>query len=369
MTEPDVEESKDGVATAVDLAGKIVAFLASLLGLAGYVLLLGAAIVWMRLRMVDLPPNLSVSLAAREELIVIGAQAVAMWVALACVLGGLAAWIVTGDPDRRHFDLGDGALALTVTLAIVFARAPGSAELLVLLPLSAVAIVASGALSFWPSNEAVSAVVVPIGVAVALGVTLDFLDAGNQVATAAGATFIFGALVLLAPSLRERRARQEANRAALTLLRDGAGPQGTAPPEIIAALERHPPASERSTAILWIERGGIAFAVLLVLGVVSVTSQVDPDGDLNKALVSLSNGGCVSGTFVTRGKDQLVIADSTENDTAARIAVIPTKEVLEVQVYREQGSSLVPEPDCADNDQILVHPAKKPAAEPGKTTE
>jgi hypothetical protein len=345
------------VTDAVDLAGKVVAFLAALLGLAGYVLLLGAAIVWLRLNQVDLPPDLSVSLAAREELIVIGAQAVAVWVVFATALGGLAAWIVTGDPERRRFDVGDAGLALAVTLAIVFALDSESISWLVSLPGIAVAIVIVGALFFWPSDEAVMAVALPVAVALALGLALSFLSPGNEIATAAGASFIFGALVLLAPPLQEWRARQEANRTALSLLEAEADSPGRPPAAIRVALERREPENAQSQALLWIKRSAVAFTSLLILGVVSVTSQVDRDQDFHKALVSLSNGDCVAGTYITRGKDQLIIAEPnwTGDEKTARIAVIPTKEVLEVQVYSDQGSKLVPKRECAEDKAIIVH--------------
>lgn len=146
---------------AVDLASKVIAALAALLGMAGYVLVLGAAILWLRLQQVDLPPEVPVSLAARPELIAIGAQAVAVWALLVAVLGGLAAWIVTGDPQRRRFERREAGLALGVTISALLAL-DSTAPLTVLLPVLVAVCTAVMAVYYWPSVDAVTAVVLPI---------------------------------------------------------------------------------------------------------------------------------------------------------------------------------------------------------------
>ena len=202
---------------ALDLVSKIVGVLAAILGTAGYVLVLGAVIMWFRLRHVELPADVPVSLASRQELIAIGADAVAVWVLLVGALGGLAAWIVSGDPDRRRFGYVEAGLAVAVTIATLIAL--GSSESwMFALPALAVLIAAAGALLFWPSVDSVVAVLMPTAVGIGLAVALSILHEPNTTATIVGATGIFGALVLLAPSLQHWRTRQEANRDALAEL-------------------------------------------------------------------------------------------------------------------------------------------------------
>jgi hypothetical protein len=360
------------VSSTADLITKVLGVFAALLGLAGYVLVLGSAILWLRLHQADLPTDVPVSLAAREELIAIGARAVAVWIVLVVALGGLAAWIVTGNPARRRFGYVEAGLALAVTLATLLALESEEGWLLAL-PALAVAIVTLGALLAWPSFEAVTAVLLPVAVGAGLAVLLSALGNGNRAATAAGATFIFGVLVLLTPQLQRWRASQDANQAALAQLwatkrGDDAGDQTKADP--LAAALKWGGSVPRSPAVLWVGRVAVAFIALLVVGTVAVASQVARNEDFSEALVSLTNGDCITGTFLARGKDQLVIAETDrggKNDIA-RIAAIPTKEVLELQVYgdRGEGVGLVDVKGCNGNTDAMVHPAS-PAVS-GKTT-
>ncbi len=228
----------------IDGITKIVGVLAAILGLAGYVLVLGAAILWLRLHQIDLPPEVSVSLVAREELIAIGAQAVAVWVLLAGVLGLLAAWIATGDPERRSFDYYEAGLAVAVTVSILLAlRVEGW---LLVLPLLAVTITIAGTWVFWPSLDAVATVIVPTGVGLALGFALHHLSRGSGLMTAAGAAFVFGALLLLTPPLQHWRALQETSREALVRIKEKDGADSPQARTVQTALEsaqaqKHPP--------------------------------------------------------------------------------------------------------------------------------
>jgi hypothetical protein len=346
-----------------ELVTNVLSAIAAILGLAGYVLLLGAAVLWLRLNEVDLPPEVPVSLASREELIVIGAQAVAVWVVLAAVLGGMAAWIVSGTPERRRFGYHEAGLSLTVALSILLALE--GVGWLAVLPGIAVVVALAGCLLFWPSADAVAAVALPLAFAVALGLSLSFLGDGSQLATSAGATFIFGSLVLLTPRLQRWRARQEANQTALARLEVEDGEKEN---PLVVALKQAP-ARPRSTVQLWVERVSIALLILLILGIVSVTSQVDRDGDFRRALISLTNGDCIEGTYLVRGNEQIVIAQPEDNgaETQARIAVIPVKEVLDAQIYSSPsaGSPLVRKEQCQGVVEQLVRPAETAAS---KTT-
>ncbi|HEY2714680.1 MAG TPA: hypothetical protein VGI73_00510 [Solirubrobacterales bacterium] len=348
------------MSAAADLATKVAGALAAILGLAGYVLLLGAAIMWLRVHAAGLPPDVPVSLAAHEELIVIGAQAVGVWVALLLVFGGLGAWIVVGDPAERRFGYPEAALALAVALSVLFAFDLDLPWLL-LLPGLAVAIVAVAMFVIWPSLEIVSAALVPIAFAVALGAALAYLSPGNEAASSAGAVLIFGALVLLAPALQRWRAHQEATLNAVARLKAQPREEDEA---LIAALEENP-SQQRPKAVVWTERIALGALFFVVLGVIAVTSQVDKQSDFHKALVSLSNGDCLEGTYVARGGEQLVIAqpsasegDGTKEEERTRLAVVPVSEILEVQIYgeREEGQPLSDSAECKGVADVLVRP-------------
>jgi hypothetical protein len=363
------------MSSAVDLASKVLAALAGLLGLAGYVLVLGATILWFRLNEVGLPNEVPISLAGRQELIAIGARAVAVWLLLVVVLGGLAAWIITGDPERRRFERREAALALAVTVSAVIAL-EGPVRLLVVLPGTVALVTAIWSWWKWPSTEAVTASVLPLGVGLGLAFALYGIH-GNGLAEAAGATFIFGALVLLAPPLQQWRARQEANRAAIAQITvkaqasNGCAKNAPDGNPLIKALERHGRPESHSGTVLWIRRVALGLVALLILGVIAVASQVERDENFHQAVVSLTNGDCVVGTYVVRGGEQIVLAqpslarEEEEEEEGKRvpqprIMAIPTKEVLKVQVYGKasEGTDLVRDAGCA-NYPDLVQPKKE----------
>jgi hypothetical protein len=356
---------------AIDLITKIVGVLAAVLGTAGYVLVLGGAILWLRLEDVHLPPEMPVSLASREELIAMGAQAVAVWVLLVAALGGLAAWIVTGDAGRRHFDYPEAGLSIAVTVATLLAI--GHAPLWVLAPtVLAVLYVSAAVVYYWSSAERAAALLLPLAVGAALGTALALMDNRNGFAAAAGAVGIFAALVLLTPRLQRWRARMDANRAALEQLGiDGEqveedDEQQEAEDEadrLVIALKKGP-GPQRSPIVVWIGWIAVGAAALLVLGVIAVGSQLDHDENFHQALVGLTNGDCIEGTYIVRGADQIVIGHPRLNDAdreLARIAEIPLAQVLDVQVYGTlgQGVALARDERCTHNHtERLVRPAE-----------
>ncbi len=344
---------------AIDLASKVVGVLAAALGTAGYVLVLGAAIMWLRLQQVELPPEVPVSLAGRQELIAIGAEAVAVWVLLVAALGGIAVWIVTGEHDRRRFGYVEGGLALALTITVLLACASGEIWMFVL-PGAAVAVALGGGLYFWPSADSVVAVLLPAAVGIALAVALSMLHERNGMATIVGATGIFGGLILLAPSLQRWRERQEANREGLAQVEalepDAVGGATEAKALENALREGH----RRSPVVVWTGRIAAGTIVLLALGVIAVASQLEHDKNFHKVLVSLTNGDCVRGTYVARGSEQVVVADAhhDDGDNRVRLTAIPAERVLEVQVYGEpsEGVNLWRDDECVQDKDALVRP-------------
>jgi hypothetical protein len=351
---------------ALDFATKALGVLAAVLGTTGYVLVLGAAILWVRLQGVDLPPEVPVSLASRGELIALGAQAVAVWLVLLLALGGLAAWIVTGDPGRRRFGYVEASLALAVTVSTLLAQESGQWWTVVPVAL-AVVYTLYGVWCYWPSLDTVTALLLPLGAGVALAFLLDLFNNRSGFATAAGVAVIFGTLMLLTPRLQESRVRQKANRRALARIEAGTrrGREGKDPLEPLATALRQGPGASRSPVVVWIGRIAIGTAALLILGVISVASQLDQDKNFHKVLVSLSNSDCIEGTYIVRGSDQLVIGDANVIDAEpvnSRIATIPVSQVLDVQVFGKEldGRHLKRDDMCAKHaTQRLLHPAEK----------
>ncbi len=351
------------MASAVDLATKILGVLAALLGLAGYVLVLGATILWLRLSEVDLPTQVPVSIASQEELIALGAQAVAVWLVLVGALMGLGAWIATGDPGRRQFGYAEAGLALAVTLATLLPLETGDHWLL-LLPLAAILWTSYRALRIWPSLEAVATVLLPIAVGVAMAFLLSTLGNDNHIATATGATSIFGALMLATPRLQKWRARQDANQMGVARIeaeRQLGERRRSNSPRLIEALKDGGGPS-RPPAVMWIGRIAASLLILVLIGAVAVASQIDRDKDFHKALVSLKNGDCIEGSYVTHGGDQIVIGQpgEDEGDEHGRISSIPAEEVLELQVYgkSETGPDLDRIEECTGMTGVMVRPAK-----------
>jgi hypothetical protein len=344
---------------AVDLATKIIGTLATLLGLAGYVLVVGAAVLWLRLDHVHLPTSVVIASAAREELIAIGAQAVAVWIAFAAVLGLLATWIANGDRKRRRFGYPEAGLALTLTLATLFAedsQAPG----LVVIPALAALIAIGATVAFKRPLERVAAVAIPTLLAIGLGYALANVGLINDLAASIGATLIFGSLVLLTPFLQGGVAEREANRSALEQLKvvdaEEKGPDRNLKP-VATALAG---AESRLPAFARLEQVGVAFLALLLFGVIAVTSQVNREKDFHRVLLSLTNGDCVNGTFITRGNEQIVIGQpgTSDDDPQGRISLVPASEVLEMQVYGKpsEGPELKPPFKCTENEEVHVHP-------------
>jgi hypothetical protein len=287
----------------------------------------------------------------------------------------LAAWIAVGDPKRRRFGNREAALAIAVTTSAVLAL-DSPAPPLVLIPALAVAVVAIGCLSNWPAVtiEEIATPLLPALAGLGLGFALSMVP-GNGVAEAIGATFIFGVLLFIAPQLQQWHARQVTNQAAIAQVKVKAqleeeGPQQgeTAKDPLVKALEQRLPAAESPSGVRWVGRVAVALVALLVLGAVAVASQIQRDEDFHRALVSLTNGDCVKGTYVIRGNEQIVLAQpekESENDEEKavppyRITTIPTKEVLEVQIYGKpiEGAQLRSDAGCGES-KPLVRPAPK----------
>jgi hypothetical protein len=352
-----------------DLATKIIGVFAALLGLAGYVLVVGAAVLWLRLDHVHLPTSVVIASAAREELIATGAQAVAVWIAFVSVLVLLATWIANANGGRKHrrFGYREAALALALTVSTLLAEdssAPGLVAIPAVAAFIAIAAVAVAAIVLRRPFETVATIAIPALLAIGLGFALANVGLVNDLAASIGATLIFGLLVFLTPLLQGEVTGRKANRDALEQL------------EVIEAGEEEPDrnlrpvvaalagAESRLPALNRLEQIGVGLLALLLLGVIAVTSQINREQDFHRVLLSLTNGDCVKGTFIARGNEQIVIGQpgKSEDDPEGRISLIPASEVLETQVYGKpsEGPDLKPPWNCARNDDVHVHPADPP---------
>lgn len=319
----------------MDVVTKAIGILAGILGLAGYVLLLGAAVLWLRLHQVELPTDVPVSAASREELLTIGAQAVAVWLILVGAVGALAAWIILGTSESRPFGPVQAILALSLGPAVLLGL--GTYPLLLILPGIAIVIAVAVSLIVWSDSDAVAALLVPAAVAVAVGGALSLLDNGNRMAMTLGVILIFGALAIFSPRLRRWRELEERNAEAKALM-DRKSSAESSPPdfEVLATALERGSGRTRPSILVWIERTGLALLILVALGSISIASQVDSDRDFHQARVRLSDGACLAGAYVTRGADGLIIgqpARGRNSDSEARITTIPTDKIEEVQVY------------------------------------
>ncbi len=354
---------------ALDLATKVIGVLTAILGAAGYVLILGGAIVWLRLSQAGLPTEMPVSLAAREEMIVIGAQAVSVWLVLLAALGGLVAWIVTGAPERRTFGVPEAGFALAVTVAVSFAREGGEWWAIVLPALGGL-IILRGAVWFSPSLESMAAALLPAAVGVVVAITLPYLSHGDNIATGVSSALVFAALLLLTPALQRWRNRQERNRDGIDqirVLRLGSEARSERLDRLALALGEGP--RRNSTALIWIGRVAAGSLALLALGGMAIASQVDRNEDFHEALVSLTNGDCLVGTYITHGGGQIVLAqpESVAGEATARVASIPEKEILDLQVYSAavEGAALDRDAACAGReDSSLVRAAPEESQPP-----
>lgn len=365
---------QEGGGTRLDVVTQIVSVAAAVLGAAGYVLALGAAVLWLRLHDAKLPTEVPLALASREELIVMGAQALALWLLLATVAAVLAIrWIDRSETDRWVEVL---SFLVGVTLAAAVAYA-GDADLGWWFPIAVAALATivftAGLVLYRPATDLLESLL-PVAVGVALVWGVFQLADENRGKTLAFAGLTIAAVLRAVPALHELRLRRAANAAALLRLEalQRAPPPAGQPPEaqgtvntLIASL-RERPGGTASTgagggrgALRWIAAGVVA---LLALGTLAVASQLDRKHDFRHIVVTLMSGRCLTGTYLTRGPASLVLADLGPR----RAVVIPLKAVRTSQLNGARGTVQDLETtECAERDRILPQPA--PRAPPATT--
>src|SRR5262245_58219156 len=89
---------------ALQLIGQVFAALVAVLGATGYIIALGAVVLWVRRGEAGFPRDVPLSTVSKQELLVLGAQALAVWVVLALVLLMLAARLLN-TPGMKTSDI------------------------------------------------------------------------------------------------------------------------------------------------------------------------------------------------------------------------------------------------------------------------
>jgi Collagen triple helix repeat (20 copies) len=377
----------------VQIFAQLVSAVVAVLGAAGYLFALGAVVLWVRLREAKFSREVPISFASREELIVTGAQALAIWLILALALTLLTARLLatSREIDRGDlvFDLVFGLSASIATLAAI-----GGERWWVITPVALLLVLAIGqvllsALALRPPRAVVMAALVPCAVGIGLPITIAWVGDDDVAITVLTAWGVFAAVLLCVLPLRAQRERLSSTTAVLNGLElereasstgDPAGSPARSRTEtsLLATLrERRQSARTR----LWLRAVAVGALGLLVLGGVAVGSQYDKKHLFREAVVSLDGGQCVKATYLARNKEQVVLGDQRRfvqgpngkiKDTKEpnKVVVYPTSKVLELQVRdpARKGIQLTT-PTCSDEG--IVAPTSSntaPKTAPGSGT-
>jgi hypothetical protein len=337
---------------------QLLVVLGAAVGTAGYVYILGAAVLWIRLSHAGFPTEVPVSLAFRPELVVMGAQTLGIWLALATIIAFLLA---TAMLVRRH------ELWLTVAGA-VFGAALG-------VGLWGMAVVGYA----WPAIPALIFGVVPVFAAASSRIPFSALRASTIPAATVGIAAVgtcallkrdhlleaglawstFAVLLLpalvLRPGFRRRQqtlgalATQEERRDRLAdqairyaedasqrvqLLEDSTRADELA--RTIRIRVRAPVDPAQRAVWRWWQWGALAIVGLLSVGGIALAYEARGDNGFQTAVVGLTGGRCVQGAYIAADSKQLILAgrhkDPITGIWTRRVVVIPAKSVRELQV-------------------------------------
>lgn len=344
---------------ALQAIGQVVSAIVAVLGTAGYVIVLGAIVLWIRLKEAHFPKEVPVSFASREELLVIGAQALAVWVALAAALLLLGSLLVRASLIDRRLAIADLAFGLACSIVVLAAMDETKWEVILvggaLLASSAVAVVGWAVLLRPPFSVWVAALG-PAAVGVALPFVVTTLgDESNGTGTVATTWVAFFLVLLLLPALAALRSQIGADSAAIDRLdmeRDDLTPSDSAPAagsarlhdvnRLLASLRDSRRAARTR---LWLRATAAGLTGLVLLGGIAVASQFDKKRLFRTGLVSLNTGRCVKATYLSRNKDYIVLGDQRrfkkgphdalvelDHPGQNKVVAIPADEVLELQV-------------------------------------
>jgi hypothetical protein len=353
----------------VDRLSKIVAILATIAGLAGYVFLLGAIVFWAQLDRAGLPAGPGVSAASRNELFALGLSVVGAWILALGV--AIAVTITAVALGQDHMDkegaavagvsAGAGALITVATRALLLTNTwwPVAA----FAPFVVVGFVA------WLRYEEVSRSDLLALLAVCLLPAMASAGIAYEAWTllARGEGWSFGALIVLlglcgglgALVPRWRSARRA--RARLEL--DPADAQ-----DWVAGTRETAFADARRLRLDRVSGAALVAIVatvgLLLLSAVAVASAVENRDAFLKVTVNAQDGVCVTGTYVADTASEVMIGDSS----ARALVLVQYDNPAEVEIVGPRQQAIaVSRRDCALS---LVDPAlikQGPAGPAGPT--
>ncbi len=225
---------------------------------------------------------------------------------------------------------------------------------------SAVALAGSYA---YGGRDGVVDLAVPVGTAALVGLAFPWFTDNAGAITYVGVALVFLLVLLLVPYIQERRrASDAADSAVRQLLAVHAAQTVDRPPcpareqtavALLTALGRDPddprrvPPPSPWAALRLLGAGRERAAVKKnVLGGVAVATQFDEEGSFHTASVTMRGGRCVTGTFVARTDDALVLAGRGDRK---RAVVLPKEDVLDVTLWSPRAAAVdVIDGRCAD---------------------
>jgi heme exporter protein D len=373
---------------AVQVLSQVVAALVAAVGATGYIILLGAAVLWVRLHEGYFPKEVPISFASREELLVMGAQALAVWFVLALALTVLAWRLVASETVQTRDVVADVALGFAVTvvtLAVVEVAETWTIWVGIGFAGAALLIVGFAAVRIRPPVAAWVAAVVPAIVGIAMPLCVRPLDALKTTPTVLTAWATFAVVLIWFPTMRAQRERIAANGGAISSLeleypdlRPNA--QGALPPTVARLAVAIRSQLRKARVRLWLRAIIVSVAGLIVLGCIAVASQFDRLNMFQGAFVSLKDGRCIEGTYLSRNKEQVVLGDQqrlellpgdqsrAEEDTLARnrVIVIPASNIGDLQIKNPVGVGL-PFTRRSCTDPPMRPPVKTEQGEPSSS--
>jgi hypothetical protein len=393
MSNAESQAGESSGATRLQVAGQAIAAVVAVLGATGYVIALGAVVLWVRLGEAGFPREVPLATASKQELLVLGAQALAIWFVLTLVLLVLAARLLNTPGVRTRDILVDLLWGLLVSIAVLAAidshRAWVHVAIGALLGIGLIRVIWN---VVWlrPPLAAWGTALLSVVIGAGLPFIVQWLGSERGPAVtvlAAWAAFIL--VLMLLRRLAEIRSGLVATESAVRQLRATVGSsrgegaatasalQASTDDRLLSSLQ------ERGRVLrigFWLRIAAVGFLALVLLGGVAVASQFDRESLFRSALVSLNTGRCVRGTYLARGDNRVVLGDQElfeaknglpviRHDHFTRkprhgrleppqnkVVVIPDAEILELQVRNPTAVGLPLEAVNCRTEKAVITP-------------
>ena len=358
----------------MQVLAQLAAGLVAAVGATGYVIALGAIVTWIRLGEAGFAKAVPLSFASRGELLVVGAQALTVWLILAAALIALAARLMTNQDVGRPYLLVVSVLGVSATVATQAALdGSDSAVTISVIVVLGVVMFVLGVASAWfrppPAAWVTPLLAATLGAALPLAVH-EFAEQDGP-GTSLAAWAAFGLVLWWLPPLRRLSIRIAANESAIGQLEaDGSDPDPAESPaaqrnrrRLLVVVRQHLVAAKRR---FWARALCVGVGALIALGLIAVASQFEKQKLFRTAFVTLDTGRCVTGTYLSRNNEQIVLGDqqgfalkrgkleALSHPPPNRIVVFPAKQVvkLEVRDPSERGVRMINEP-CPKDGSVV----------------